>query len=49
VPCPWLDGKHTVFGRVTRGAEVVAQIEVVRVDEQKKPLLDVRIRQTKVE
>ena len=48
VPCPWLNGKHTVFGRVTRGMEVVNQIEGVTVDERKKPLMDVRIRLIKV-
>ena len=48
VPCPWLNGKHTVFGRVTRGMEVVQQIEGVRVDDKKKPLMDVRIRLVKV-
>ena len=27
VPCPWLDGKHTVFGKVTDGMEVVDSIK----------------------
>lgn len=27
VPCPWLDGKHTVFGKVLSGQEVVDSIK----------------------
>ena len=27
VPCSWLDGKHTVFGKVTAGEDVVKAIE----------------------
>jgi peptidyl-prolyl cis-trans isomerase B (cyclophilin B) len=38
---PWLDGKHTVFGRVTDGMDVVDRIEHVRTDGRDKPVDDV--------
>lgn len=43
VPCPWLDGKHTVFGRVTKGQNAASDIEKVRVDKEHKPLIDVKL------
>lgn len=43
VPCTWLDGKHTVFGRATSGFEVIHKIENVRVDKNDKPYDDIKI------
>jgi peptidyl-prolyl cis-trans isomerase B (cyclophilin B) len=39
----WLDGKHTVFGRVTGGMDVVDAIEQVETDGRDKPREDVVI------
>src|SRR5437867_588359 len=35
---PWLDGKHTVFGRVTSGMEAVQAIEGQQTDARDKPV-----------
>src|SRR5687767_986899 len=40
---PWLDGKHTVFGQVTGGMDVVDQIEGAETDARDKPLSEVCI------
>jgi peptidyl-prolyl cis-trans isomerase B (cyclophilin B) len=34
---PWLDGKHTVFGRVTSGMDVVDQLEALPTDGRDRP------------
>ena len=41
--CPWLDGKHTVFGRVTDGLDVVDTISQVETGAADKPVADVVI------
>jgi cyclophilin family peptidyl-prolyl cis-trans isomerase len=40
---PWLDGKHTVFGRVTNGMEVADRISELPRDARDKPRDDVVI------
>ncbi|KAL5021677.1 hypothetical protein ScPMuIL_000832 [Solemya velum] len=44
VPTPWLDNKHTVFGRITKGMEVAQNISTVKVNPKTdKPHDDIRI------
>jgi len=40
---PWLDGKHTVFGQVTTGQDVVDRIQHVDRDGRDRPLTAVTI------
>ena len=42
-PTPWLDGKHTIFGRVKNGLRVVQRMGLVKTGEQDRPLEDLRI------
>jgi peptidyl-prolyl cis-trans isomerase B (cyclophilin B) len=41
--CPWLDGKHTVFGRVTDGEQVVDKLQSVQTDSADRPVQPVGI------
>mmetsp|Transcript_2339 Transcript_2339/g.6916 ORF Transcript_2339/g.6916 Transcript_2339/m.6916 type:complete len:697 (-) Transcript_2339:30-2120(-) len=43
VPTPWLDDKHTVFGKVTVGMEVCQAIENVSCNRFDKPYEDIKI------
>ncbi|OCB88921.1 peptidyl-prolyl cis-trans isomerase [Sanghuangporus baumii] len=46
---PWLDNKHTIFGRVLRGLEVVHAIENVKTNKLDKPFEDIKIINIEVE
>jgi peptidyl-prolyl cis-trans isomerase B (cyclophilin B) len=45
---PWLDGKHTVFGRVTGGMETVDSIEGTPTGGQDRPVEDAVIERVEV-
>ena len=45
---PWLDGKHTVFGRVTEGMDVVDAISAVDRDANDRPREAIKIERVEV-
>eukprot|EP00873_Tetraselmis_striata_P008676 jgi/Tetstr1/428940/TSEL_018916.t1 len=42
-PTPWLDGKHTIFGRVTNGMSIVKRMGNVATDASDRPAQKVAI------
>eukprot|EP00050_Salpingoeca_kvevrii_P007360 m.295669 g.295669 ORF g.295669 m.295669 type:complete len:519 (+) comp13239_c0_seq1:197-1753(+) len=47
-PCNHLDGKHTVFGKLVGGNDVLQKMEAVETGPKDRPLEDIKIISTKV-
>ncbi|CAJ2503772.1 Uu.00g111660.m01.CDS01 [Anthostomella pinea] len=47
-PTPWLDGKHTIFGRVRSGMGVVRRMGLVRTGAEDRPVEKVEIIRARV-
>jgi peptidyl-prolyl cis-trans isomerase-like 1 len=47
-PTPWLDGKHTIFGRVKSGMRIIQRMGLVKTGPEDRPLEQVKISKARV-
>ncbi len=47
-PTPWLNGKHTIFGEVVDGFDVISAIENTDVNGRDRPIYEIRIKKAYV-
>lgn len=48
VPCPWLNNRHTIFGKVVSGMDTIKKIEETQVGPQDRPVTKVVINAMKL-
>ncbi|KAK8861551.1 peptidyl-prolyl cis-trans isomerase-like 1 [Kwoniella newhampshirensis] len=47
-PTPFLDGKHTIFGRVSSGMKTIQRLEAVRTDNNDRPVEEIKIHKARL-
>lgn len=48
VPCPWLDGRHAVFGKVVNGLDNVMKLGNIETGAQDRPRVEQKINSVKI-
>lgn len=47
-PTPWLDGKHTIFGRVKSGMRIIQRMGLVKTNNEDRPMDEVKILRARI-